>query len=88
MQMQRVDVNVGTLHNVEEVLRAASVPVSRYFILERLKEAGRATNQPRLNVAIAYLCSHELAIEGERGIQWTQSGSAALRRAAAAGRRV
>ena len=86
--MQAVDVNVGTLRNVEEVLRGASVPVSRYYILQRLKESGRGTNQPRLNVAISYLVDHELAFEGERGLQWVQSGSASLRRAAATGRRV
>lgn len=88
VQMETLDVNVGTLRNVEEVLKAASVPVSRYFILQRLKEAGRATNQPRLNVAIDYLVEHDLAMEGERGIQWTRNDSASLGRATATGRRV
>ena len=88
MQMQSVDVNVGTLRNVEEVLRAASVPVTRYYVLARLRERGRATNQPRLDVALQYLFDHELAAEGERGIQWTHSGSSSLRRAVASGRRV
>ncbi len=83
-----VDVNVGTLRNVEEVLRGASVPVSRYFILEKLRNEGCSTNQPRLNVALAYLFDHELAIEGEKGIQWVHSGSASLRKAIASGRRV
>lgn len=80
------DVNLGTLRNVEAVLRHASIPVSRYYLLRELERAGRGTTQARLNVALTYLFDHEMAIEGERGVQWTRSRSASLRRAVATGR--
>jgi hypothetical protein len=82
------DVNVGTLRNIEVVLREASIPVSRYFILKQLEQREQGTTQPRLNVALKYLFDHDLAMEGERGIQWAHSGSPNLRRALATGRRV
>jgi hypothetical protein len=83
-----MDVNLGTVRNVEEVLRKASVPVTRYFILKGLKEQGHSTTQPRLNLALDYLIEKHLAFEGERGIQWTAADSDSLRRAAATGHRV
>lgn len=82
------DVNLGTLLNVEAVLRHVSIPVSRYYLLKELERAGRGTTQNRLNVALKYLFDHEMAIEGERGVQWTHSRSASLARAVATGRRV
>lgn len=82
------DVNLGTLRNVEAVLRHASIPVSRYYLLKELERRNRGTTQSRLNVALKYLFDHEMALEGERGIQWTHSQSASLRRAVATGRRV
>jgi hypothetical protein len=86
--MQTVDVNVGTLRNVEQVLREASIPVSRYFLLKSLRGRGQGTTQPRLNVALDYLFEHDLAMEGERGIQWVRADSPSLHRAISTGRRV
>ena len=83
-----VDVNLGTVRNVESVLQQASVPVSRYYILKHLKEKGHSTTQPRLNLALDYLIEKRLAFEGERGVQWTHSTSEGLRRSAATGKRV
>lgn len=82
------DVNLGTLRNVEAVLRHASIPVSRYYLLKELERAGRGTTQARLNVALRYLIDHEMAIEGSKGLQWTHSESPSLHRAVALGRRV
>lgn len=83
-----VDVNLGTVEGVEEILRDAGVPVSRYFLRQRLAEQGRSTTPARLNRALSYLFRHELAIEGSKGVQWTFNPSAKLRRAIANGRRL
>lgn len=89
MQMaQAIDVNLGTVRNVEAVLREAGIPVSRYYILQRLKAKGASTNQPRLNLALDYLIEKEFVFEGSKGLQWTHSGSKSLQRAALLGRRV
>ncbi|MEK6975786.1 MAG: hypothetical protein AABY18_05540 [Candidatus Thermoplasmatota archaeon] len=89
MQMaQALDVNLGTVRNVEAVLREASVPVSRYYILQRLKERGASTNHPRLELALAYLIEKQFVFEGSKGLQWVHSGSKSLARAALLGRRV
>lgn len=89
MEMAKpIDVNLGTVRNVEAVLRAASVPVSRYYILQRLKDRGASTNQPRLDLALDYLIEKEFVFEGSKGIQWTHSDSVELQRAAVLGKRV
>jgi len=85
---QQLDINLGTVKNVEKVLQEAGVPVTRYFIMKTLAETGQATTAPRLEIALEYLVARELAAEGEKGIQWVHSGSESLRRAIAIGRRV
>lgn len=89
MQMaQALDVNLGTVRNVEAVLREASIPVSRYYILQRLKERGCSTNQPRLELALKYLIEKEFVFEGSKGLQWTAADTEKLRRAVALSKRV
>lgn len=89
MQMaQALDVNLGTVRNVEAVLRDADGPVSRYYILQRLKERGASTNQPRLNLALDYLIEKRMVFEGSKGIQWTFSDNEELQRASLVGKRV
>lgn len=83
-----VDVNLGTVEAIEAVLREAEGPVTRYYVRARLKEQGRSTTPARLNRALGYLFAHALAIEGSKGIQWTYSASASLRRASAIGKRL
>lgn len=81
-----VDVNLGTVEAVERVLQDAEGPVTRYYVRKRLSEMGRATTPARLERVLGYLFSHDLAIEGSKGIQWTRSGSDSLRRASVSGR--
>lgn len=83
-----LDVNLGTVEAVEDILRAADGPVSRYYVRARLAERGRSTTPARLNRALGFLFAHALAIEGSKGIQWTYSGRPALRRAVALGRKL
>ncbi len=89
MQMaQALDVNLQTVRNVEAVLRTASVPVTRYYILQKLKEKGTSTNGPRLELALEYLSDHHMIFEGSRGVQWTAADTDKLRRALALSKRV
>lgn len=88
MSPPRVDVQVGTLEVVEQVLREAQEPVSRNYLLAHLKDLGRGTTSPRLNRALSYLFVHAMAVEGSKGIQWTHSQSGSLARARATGRRL
>lgn len=83
-----VDVNLSTVENVEETLRDADVPVSRYYIHKKLKEAGRGTTPARLNRALGYLERMQCIVEGSKGIQWTKSDSPRLAWARAVGRRI
>ena len=90
MQLEKpeVDVNLHTVERIEAILRDAEGPVSRNYILAKLKETGGGTNSPRLNRALQYLYDHRMIVEGSKGVQWTQSGNPRLRRAAEAGSRV
>jgi hypothetical protein len=88
MKDTKVDVNLGTVEAIEAILRDAEGPVTRYYVRAHLKQEGRSTTPARLNRALGYLFAHALAIEGTKGIQWTHSGSASLRRAIATGKRL
>lgn len=83
-----VDVNLSTVENVEEILRQADLPVSRYYIHKRLKGSGHGTTAARLNRALAYLERMQCIVEGSKGIQWTRSDSPRLAWARAVGRRI
>lgn len=80
-----VDVNLHTVERVEAILREAGRPVSRNYLLQRLKETGGGTNSPRLNRVLQYLYDHRMIVEGSKGIQWTFSGNPRVRRAAELG---
>ena len=88
LQKPDVDVNLHTVERVEAILREAGRPVSRNYLLQKLKEAGGGTNSPRLNRVLQYLYDHRMIVEGSKGIQWTFSGDERLRRAVALGRRI
>jgi hypothetical protein len=83
---RKVDVNLGTVEAVEQILRKAEEPVSKYYILEELRKKGKSSNDPRVERALGYLYAHSLAVKGSKGIQWTHSDSESLKRAAATGR--
>jgi hypothetical protein len=70
------------------ILAEVGEPVSRNWLLERLKESGHTTSRTRLNRALKFCFDLELAIEGSKGIQWTHSTSPSLLKALAKGKRV
>lgn len=80
------DVTLGTAEEVRRLLIEAGVPVSRNWLLERLARRGHSTTRQRLNRAIDFFIKLEVAFEGSKGIQWTDSGSPSLARARAIGR--
>ena len=84
----RPDVTLGTTEVVMSLLQEAGDPVSRNWLLARLKESGHTTTRARLNRALEFCFAHGLAVEGSRGIQWTHTTSPNLLRALAKGRRL
>lgn len=83
-----VDVNLATVEAIQAILASADAPVSRYYILKRLKAQGRSTVQARLDRVLGYFFRHKLAYEGSKGIQWTYNPDERLHRAIAKGRRL
>lgn len=81
-----VDVNLGTAELIQSLLEAAAIPVSRNWLLERLRQAGHATTRPRLNRALAHYIGLGLAIDGSKGVQWTHNMSPQLIHALAVGK--
>jgi hypothetical protein len=84
----RVDVTLGTTEVVMSLLQEAGHPVSRNWLLERLKETGHTTSRARLNRALRFCLDLGLVVEGSKGMQWTHTTSPSLLRALAKGRRV
>jgi Fe2+ or Zn2+ uptake regulation protein len=84
----RVDVTLGTTEVVMSFLQEAGDPVSRNWLLEKLKESGHTTSRARLNRALTFCFELGLAIEGSKGIQWTHTTSPSLLRTLAKGRRL
>jgi hypothetical protein len=82
-----VDVTLGTTEVVMSLLREAGDPVSRNWLLERLKDSGHTTTRPRLNRALNFCIDLGLAIEGSKGIQWTHTTNPGLLKSLAAGKR-
>ena len=85
---RRVDVTLGTTELVMSMLQEAGDPVSRNWILLRLKESGHTTTRARLNRALKFCFDLGLAIEGSKGIQWTHTTSPSLLKTLAKGKRV
>lgn len=84
----RVDVTLGTTELVMSLLQEAGDPVSRNWLLQRLKDSGHTTSRARLNRALAFCLDLGLAVEGSKGIQWTHSTSPSLLRSLSRGRRI
>ena len=83
-----VDVNLSTTERVQSILEGAGVPVSRNWLLSRLKELGHSTTRPRLNRVLRHYFELGLAIEGSKGVQWTHNMSPQLLYAVAKGKRL
>ena len=84
----RIDVTLGTTEIVMSLLAEAGDPVSRNWLLGRLKDSGHTTSRARLNRALAFCIEMGLAVEGSKGVQWTHTTSPSLLRALAKGKRV
>ena len=82
------DITLGTTEVVMSLLQEAGDPVSRNWLLERLKESGHTTSRARLNRALKFCFDLGLAVEGSKGVQWTHTTSQSLLRSLAHGRRV
>jgi len=82
------DLALGTVNRVRRVLERSGIPMSRNKVLLALQRSGHATTRQGLNHTLAFFFEFGLAVEGSKGIQWTQSESASLPRAVAAGRKV
>jgi len=85
---ERVDVTLGTTEIVMSLLQEAGDPVSRNWLLERLKESGHTTSRTRLNRALAFCLDLGLAVEGSKGVQWTHTTSPSLLRSLSRGKRI
>jgi hypothetical protein len=84
----RVDVTLGTTEIVMSLLQEAGDPVSRNWLLERLKESGHTTSRARLNRALTFCIELGLAVDGSKGVQWTHTTSPSLLRALSRGKRL
>lgn len=85
---ERVDVTLGTTELVMSLLQEAGDPVSRNWLLQRLKDSGHTTSRVRLNRALAFCLDLGLAVEGSKGIQWTHTTSPSLLRSLSHGKRI
>jgi len=83
-----VDVNLSTAELVQSILEQAGVPVSRNWLLARLKMSGHSTTRPRLNRVLAHYFELGVAVEGSKGVQWTHNMSPQLLYAVATGKRL
>ncbi len=84
----RVDVALRTVETLQRLLEGSPVPVSRNWLLDRLRASGHATTRARLNRGLSFFFELGLAVEGSKGIQWTHTTSRSLQLAVASGRRV
>lgn len=82
------DVYLSTVELVGGLLEHASVPVSRNWLLARLKAEGHSTTRQRLNRALSHYARLGVVVEGSKGVQWTYSDSASLKRASVLGREI
>jgi hypothetical protein len=73
----------ATLRAVEDVLRKAAVPLSRYQIR---KDLGNRVAAPLLDEALDYMAEHEMVYdEGPGGkVLWIRAGAATVRKLRAA----
>ena len=83
----RPDVTLGTTEVVMSLLQEAGDPVSRNWLLGKLRDSGHTTSRARLNRAIDFCLDHGLAVEGSKGIQWTHTTSPSLLHTLAKGKR-
>ena len=83
---QAPDVNLSTVERVRTLLDRAGTPVSRNWLLGELAKGGHTTTRARLNRVLGFFFDLGVAVEGSKGVQWTHSESASLRRAQATGR--
>lgn len=86
--LHRPDVTLGTTEVVMSLLQEAGDPVSRNWLLDRLKESGHTTSRVRLNRVLRFCLDLGLVIERSKGIQWTHTTSPSLVASLAKGKRL
>jgi hypothetical protein len=84
----KIDVNLSTVELVQSILEDEGIPVSRNWILAKLKQEGHSTTRPRLNRILNHYFRLGLAVEGSKGVQWTHNSSPQLLYAIATGKRL
>jgi hypothetical protein len=84
----QTDVDLGTAEAVISLLRGAGDPVRRDWLLEQLIDSGRTTTRAQLDHILEFCFHFGLAVEGSKGIQWTQTASPSLLRALSNGKRL
>lgn len=88
LRSRKPDVNLSTVETVKRILERAEGPVSRNWLLERLRRTGHTTARPRLNRVLNFFFHLGVAVEGSKGIQWTHNQNPSLIRAVAIGKRL
>ena len=83
-----VDVNLSTAELIESLLQNVGVPVSRNWLLDRLRQSGHTTTRARINRVLQHYFRLGLAVEGSKGVQWTHNMSPQLLYAFAVGKRL
>ena len=68
-----VDVTLGTTEVVISLLKEVGDPVSRTWLLQKLRESGHTTTRARLNRVLSFCLDIGLVIEGSKGVQWTHT---------------
>lgn len=74
--------NLKTVLSVEEILKEAQYPMTRYQILKKLENK---VMKQTLNVVIAYLEERGLILDGQRGVLWTYMPKKKLKKRIAKG---
>jgi hypothetical protein len=70
------NVTLDLVHRVEALLEREQAPMTRYALLQRLREDRHGTTRPRLNAAVEHLARHHIVYDGgEDGIVWLGSPS-------------
>jgi len=66
-----------TVLRVEEILKEAKEPISRYEIMKR---AGNKVMRQSLNTILAYLEKRGMVLDSEKGIIWTYTPPAKMKK--------
>lgn len=69
---------LATLEYIRGALRAASGPISRNALMDRLAVWGHSTTRQSLNAAIGFLAQDGSIAEGSKGLIWVPTASGSI----------